>query len=204
MRRRTHRDPEQLHCLGQRRHTGARNRRLRHRPADPGVLRRARRHGGSVRCDGRLAGMGRGSIDLDPLFVYRDVHLQRGSPCIDSGDPNSMYDSQTDLDGEPRVVGGRVDIGLDEFADADQDGLPDWWETRHFGAPPRATPWRTMTRTAWRIWMNMPGNATRSGPRWSSTWRRVGMTPGTVCAGLGRGTRAQGYRAGGHRCRRSF
>jgi hypothetical protein len=63
-----------------------------------------------------------------------------GSPCVDSGDPNGDYAGQTDIDGETRVSGGRVDMGADEYIDVDADGLPDWWELRYFGDVNSADP----------------------------------------------------------------
>ena len=72
---------------------------------------------------------GSGNIDADPLFVNpagpdgdpntwedNDHHLSSSSPCIDAGDPNGDYAGQTDIDGQPRVIGPRVDMGSDEFA----------------------------------------------------------------------------------------
>ncbi|MGB2809271.1 MAG: right-handed parallel beta-helix repeat-containing protein, partial [Sedimentisphaerales bacterium] len=69
-----------------------------------------------------------GNIDVDPLFVdpgYWDVnglwvdgdyHLLWDSPCINVGDPAYIpYLGETDIDGEPRVMGGRIDMGTDEF-----------------------------------------------------------------------------------------
>jgi outer membrane protein assembly factor BamB len=45
-----------------------------------------------------------------------DLHLVSGSPCIDAGDPLSwIRPEDVDLDSEPRVMGGRIDIGADEF-----------------------------------------------------------------------------------------
>jgi parallel beta-helix repeat protein len=47
---------------------------------------------------------GTGNIDADPLFVdpvNGDFHLQAGSPCIDTGDPNSPLDP----DGTPADIG---------------------------------------------------------------------------------------------------
>ena len=38
------------------------------------------------------------------------------------------------MDGEPRPFGLRVDIGADEFTDADGDNMADYWEIRHFGS----------------------------------------------------------------------
>ena len=59
-----------------------------------------------------------GNIGTDPLFVdppSDDYHLSAGSPCIDAGDPGGDYTGQTDIDGEPRVMNGLVDMGADEF-----------------------------------------------------------------------------------------
>jgi len=61
---------------------------------------------------------GEGNIDADPLFVDvagGDYHLLSESPCIDAGDPAGDYRGQVDMDGEPRVINGRVDIGADEY-----------------------------------------------------------------------------------------
>ena len=39
----------------------------------------------------------------------------RQSPCKNAGDPSFIpFAGQTDLDGQPRVVDGRVDMGADE------------------------------------------------------------------------------------------
>jgi hypothetical protein len=60
-----------------------------------------------------------GNIDADPCFLdlaVGDYHLLLGSPCINTGDPAYAGDPcKTDLDGEPRVMDGRVDMGIDEF-----------------------------------------------------------------------------------------
>jgi predicted outer membrane repeat protein len=61
-----------------------------------------------------------GNLDSNPLFVDAnkdDFHLQITSPCIDVGDPNCGPEpNERDIDGEPRVMRGRVDIGADEEA----------------------------------------------------------------------------------------
>ncbi len=72
---------------------------------------------------GTLGGIG--NIDADPCFVdeaNEDYHLLEDSPCIDTGDPNYIAEpNETDLDGNPRVMGGRIDMGAYEspiFAEA--------------------------------------------------------------------------------------
>ncbi|MHC4574429.1 MAG: choice-of-anchor Q domain-containing protein [Planctomycetota bacterium] len=61
---------------------------------------------------------GPGNIDADPLFVgadANDYHLLVGSPCINAGDPNyTGQPDDTDLDGNPRIVMGTVDMGAYE------------------------------------------------------------------------------------------
>jgi len=83
---------------------------------------------------------GVGNIDAEPLLTW-DYHLQAGSPCINAGDPNyNPSPVQTDMDSEPRIISGRVDIGPDEFLDTDSDGLADWWEQKYFGDSNIANP----------------------------------------------------------------
>jgi hypothetical protein len=64
---------------------------------------------------------GAGNIDADPVFVDSnggDFHISAGSPCIDAGDPDhSPYEGKIDIDGDPRISKGRIDIGADEFCD---------------------------------------------------------------------------------------
>ncbi len=59
---------------------------------------------------------GAGNIDADPKFVYAsgdDYHLQIESPCINVGD-NSVVTEPNDLDGNPRIGHGVVDMGAYE------------------------------------------------------------------------------------------
>jgi len=92
--------------------------------------------------DPNMLTWGPGNIDTDPLFVrepndggdgwiddpyteevdesanniYGDCHLKPSSQCIDAGDPNYAADpNETDIDGEIRIVGGRIDMGADEL-----------------------------------------------------------------------------------------
>jgi hypothetical protein len=80
------------------------------------------------------AWFGAGCIDVDPLLTP-DGHLTAMSPCINSAAPDGGYGDQRDIDDEPRLIGAGVDMGSDEWFDTDGDGLPDWWETAHFGGP---------------------------------------------------------------------
>jgi predicted outer membrane repeat protein len=62
---------------------------------------------------------GIGNIDADPCFVDAangDYHLLPGSPCINAGAPGYVGGpNETDLDGKPRAIGGRIDMGVYEF-----------------------------------------------------------------------------------------
>ncbi|MHC4736742.1 MAG: choice-of-anchor Q domain-containing protein, partial [Planctomycetota bacterium] len=88
---------------------------------------------------------GQGNIDADPCFVQLgywvqpppghpgddiwvegDYHLLHGSPCINTGDPDYIAEpDETDLDGKPRVIGGRIDMGAYEFNHIDGSGSSD-------------------------------------------------------------------------------
>jgi cysteine-rich repeat protein len=59
------------------------------------------------------------SVFADPLLwapQQGDMHLDAASPAVDGGDPaTSVAFGSVDLDGAPRQMGARVDIGADEF-----------------------------------------------------------------------------------------
>jgi hypothetical protein len=53
--------------------------------------------------------------DSNAIWIDGDYHLLPGSPCIDAGDPNYIAEpNETDLDGRPRVIGSRIDMGAYE------------------------------------------------------------------------------------------
>jgi hypothetical protein len=86
-------------------------------------------------CTAPLPPQGSGNIDLDPLFVNLaagDFHLQPGSPCVNAG-LNASALSSTDLDGNPRIVGGIVDMGAYEFQDSVPTGFQAWLQ--FYGLP---------------------------------------------------------------------
>ncbi|MCJ7729352.1 MAG: hypothetical protein MUO27_05705, partial [Sedimentisphaerales bacterium] len=66
-----------------------------------------------------FGGADNGNIDDDPMFVDSangDYHLQKNSPCIDTGSPlYSPGPNITDIDGQPRVIGRVIDMGADEY-----------------------------------------------------------------------------------------
>lgn len=85
---------------------------------------------------------GSGNIDSAPLFVDADgaddtvgtedddLHLLWDSNCINTGDPNFTFDAnERDIDGEPRVMVGRIDMGADEVGEKQADFTNDWlWQ----------------------------------------------------------------------------
>jgi len=60
---------------------------------------------------------GTGVIHSDPSFVSgSDYHLNAGSPCIDTGSNSVSGIPSTDLEGNPRIAEGTVDMGAYEFS----------------------------------------------------------------------------------------
>ncbi len=104
-------------------------------------------NGGTVRytcaSDGVTNGVS-GCITNDPLFVDQvnsNFQLQPNSLCINGGN-NAYASAGNDLAGNPRIIGGTVDMGAYEFYavqdDYDSDGIPNGWAAEHFGGINRA------------------------------------------------------------------
>lgn len=83
--------------------------------------------------DGDFSGQNN-NISVDPGFgapLFGRFHLKHTSPMIDAGDSDILY--PVDLHNENRLIGSNVDIGIDEFLDADLDTLGDIWESTYGG-----------------------------------------------------------------------
>ena len=66
-------------------------------------------------CEVNLAA--NGNVSADPLFLdgTSDFHLQYGSPAVGVGGSSAPNLPSTDLDGNPRMVNGKIDMGVYEL-----------------------------------------------------------------------------------------
>jgi hypothetical protein len=67
-------------------------------------------------CTTPLPTSGTGNITNEPLFINKtagNLRLETNSPCINIGN-HAYVTNSTDLDGNPRIVGGTVDVGAYE------------------------------------------------------------------------------------------
>ncbi len=88
---------------------------------------------------------GGGNIDADPIFVDADgpdniagteddnLRLQLGSPCFNTGDNSVVNMGDMDLDGNPRIRHGNVDMGAYEYQSCDGYGDLDAVPGVHLG-----------------------------------------------------------------------
>ncbi len=73
--------------------------------------------------EGGQAGVG--NLDVDPLFALDGYHLRQQSPAIGAGDPAFVpVLGEVDIDGQPRFIGPRVDMGADESSFPRRHRLP--------------------------------------------------------------------------------
>lgn len=64
---------------------------------------------------------GTGNMDTDPVLAADGYHLAPASPCINAGMPGYVPAAgESDIDGELRVLLGRMDMGADEFGPSDR------------------------------------------------------------------------------------
>jgi len=60
-----------------------------------------------------------GNIDQDPLFIDPNggnYHLRADSPCVNAGCSGFSAGVDVDIDRQPRILDGQVDMGADEYA----------------------------------------------------------------------------------------
>ncbi len=64
---------------------------------------------------------GTGNFGTDPLLIDTlrgDLHLAGSSPCLDVGPGTASSLPTLDIDGQPRLLCARIDVGADEFGEA--------------------------------------------------------------------------------------
>lgn len=79
---------------------------------------------GNYSCTVPLPTTGTGSVTNEPGLLFPGsscAHLAQGAFCIDRGTNEEWMSSSVDIDGDPRL-GGRVDIGCDEFCAGSMTG----------------------------------------------------------------------------------
>jgi hypothetical protein len=125
---------------------------------------------------------GTGNITSAPLFVDLaggNLRLQPNSPCVNTG-INSEARGLTDFDGNPRIVGGTVDMGAFEFIPTDIAMFYQW--LRQYGLPSDGSAYSTDSdddgHSNWQEWRadTVPTNALSALRMLSST----GSGPGVI------------------------
>ena len=85
-------------------------------------------------CDVQGGWAGEGNISNDPLLDAQTYRISASSPCFEAGTMSGG--STLDVDGDRRPALNWMDIGADEVADTDDDGVPDIWEELYDGLNP--------------------------------------------------------------------
>jgi hypothetical protein len=82
-----------------------------------------------------------GHRDFNGTWIEGDYYLLAGSPCIDAGDPDFVPGpNETDIEGRPRVINGRVDMGAYEYeGSSEPDDTPPTPDPMSWATPPYAT-----------------------------------------------------------------
>ncbi len=152
------------------------------------------------------AAAGIGNITNAPGFAntngWADLRLQSNSPSINAGN-NAYVTSSTDLDGNPRIAGGTVDMGAYEFqspssalsyawaqqyglptdgsadfADTDNEGMDNWQEWRSGTVPTNAaSALRIATVTNAPVGLNVSWDSVSSRSYWLERGGDLGTAP---------------------------
>jgi hypothetical protein len=95
------------------------------------------------------------NIRKDPILSGSNkFHLRDGSPCIDAGyngnfdfvEPYAYYeDANIDLDGDPRIMDGTVDMGADEWREGQTQGI--WYVDGDVAASGDGSSWDLAYKT---------------------------------------------------------
>lgn len=88
----------------------------------------ARFGGKATYCNIEGGWSGEGNFDSDPKYRDQQRHLSHDSPCRNRGTAKISWLPATDHEGDPRISGGKPDVGLDEFF-----ARLWWWGAPHPG-----------------------------------------------------------------------
>lgn len=92
-----------------------------------------------------------GDVSVDPRFVNPrggDFHIAADSPVRNAGDNAFVVPGDTDMDGQPRIINGVVDIGADESSgEIYQPARPVFYVRPNGGDGASGTSWAAALRT---------------------------------------------------------
>ena len=98
-------------------------------------------------------------INMDPQFespVGGNFHIRCNSPCLEAGTSSVLYFPTTDVDGDPRIVGGAPDIGADEYTSTASTGT--WYVSTNGPNPGCGTASSPFTNIQATITAAVPGD----------------------------------------------